>query len=95
MEVERRGGEGAGRSEPRENKGGGGWGGVGGGGMGGKGGGKEGIHMFQNLDYVSGVHAVRSRNCTITNEREPEILCRYVYSLKAAQVAYNKAGLPS
>ena len=51
--------------------------------------------MFQNLDYVSRVHAVRSRNCTITNEREPEILCRYVYSLKAAQVAYNKAGLPS
>ena len=51
--------------------------------------------MFQNLDYVSGFMPYAPETVQITNEREPEILCRHVYSLKAAQVAYNKAGLPS
>ena len=94
MEVERRGGRGG--AERASGKKGGGVGGVGWeGGNGRKGGGKEEISYVPESRLRFRVHAVRSRNCTITNEREPEILCRYVYSLKAAQVAYNKAGLPS
>ena len=94
MEVERRGGRGRGGASLGKKRGG--VGGVGWeGGNGRKGGGKGGNPYVPESRLRFRVHAVRSRNCTITNEREPEILCRYVYSLKAAQVAYNKAGLPS
>ena len=54
--VERKGVGGLGEAERAAEKGGGG-------------GAKREIRMFQNLDYVSGIQVVCSRNCIIPDEQ--------------------------